>query len=206
MKNNQNLDYFTLKLILESAGRSLDDPNSAGETYRESGATLILSIEYKNFWEFSGVGNIRYVYSAKLLDGSEYQEYKTTYDTTMRNRTVINSHGVNIKVILCGSLYAFSFNQFLLQLTTSLTLIVIANTIVDTLALTCLPDKEQYNKLKYEVSEDFSDLRERARSTMDVGNKEDKRHNSTAKDKVETCSSSDDKDLENASTPLLKNV
>lgn len=46
-----------------------------------------------------------------------------------------------------------------IQLTTSLTLLAICNTIIDLLALYVMPDREEYRKAKFETTEDFSDLR-----------------------------------------------
>lgn len=55
-----------------------------------------------------------------------------------------------------------------IQLTTSLTLLAIANTIIDLLALYTLPDREDYWRAKYDTTDDFSDLR-KAKTASKLG-------------------------------------
>ena len=54
------LDYFSLDVLLAAADASLDDVNYNGETYRETGASLILEINYENFRGWTGLGSIFY--------------------------------------------------------------------------------------------------------------------------------------------------
>lgn len=63
----RGLDYFSLAVLLEAAGASLDDVNYGGETYRETGASLILEINYENFRGWPGVGQITYSYRLRRL-------------------------------------------------------------------------------------------------------------------------------------------
>ena len=70
---SRNLDYISLGTLLAAADISLDDVNYNGETYRETGATMILEINYDNFYDWSGVGDITYIYTPTVVAQSSWK-------------------------------------------------------------------------------------------------------------------------------------
>ena len=175
---SKNLDYFSIDVLMRAADKSLDsvnyvDPVEGPLTYRYTGVTMLLQITYSNFrGNFKGLGDIAYYYTPMLVSGSSYKYYQPQYTGPSQNRSVTNSyrstrtlnnmHGTFIEAVQGGSLYTWSFNNLLIQLTTSLTLFAVATVITDFVAIYLMPDHETYEKYKYEVTEDFSDRRDRA--------------------------------------------
>jgi hypothetical protein len=153
------MDFLPLSTFLQASGTTLDAINYGGVPFRNTGAIVVVGIEYQNFFSWSLRKNISYAYHVSMESESEYKQYQAFYDPYPTNRTVVNTHGLYFKVVQTGNLYTNSWNVFLIQLTTSLTLLAIANTIVDLLALYVMPDRKKYYELKYETSEDFSELR-----------------------------------------------
>ena len=145
------------------------DVNYGGETYRETGASLILEINYENFRGWPGVGSISYSYTPMLVRGSSYKHYTAEYAAYRTDRTLLNQHGIFIEAVQGGSLKGFSFNNLLIQLTTSLTLFATATVLTDFLAMYVLPDHAAYETFKYESTPDFGDLRdERERALLEA--------------------------------------
>jgi len=171
-KTSANLDYFQVETLLQAAGSSLDSETSAGsgETYRESGVTLIMQVDYTNTLSWAGVADaIQYTYTPYLLGSTSFKMYDAVYSGAndyRQNRTLLNKHGVKIDLLQGGDLGAFSFQQLLLSLTTSLTLLAVATVVTDYVALYLLPDKERYDEAKYEWTEDFSDMRDQDKDEM----------------------------------------
>lgn len=96
-----------------------------------------------------------------LVRGSSYKHYAAEYGDYRTTRTLLNQHGIFVEALQGGSLKGFSFNNLLIQLTTSLTLFATATVLTDFLALYVFPDRVAYDRYKYEATEDFGDLRER---------------------------------------------
>ena len=67
-------------------------------------------------------------------------------------------------MVQTGQLAVANIQAFLLTLTASLTLLAISNTVVDSLAIYVLPQKQLYKMFKYKITPDFSDY-------MDVKNR-----------------------------------
>jgi len=150
---------------MNAAGSSLDEINSSGSSYRNDGTTLILKVEYSNTRSWSGLSkDITYLYTPFLLSDTSFKLYESIWEGTggdyRANRTLLNKHGVKIDLVQGGNLAKFSFSQLLVSLTTSLTLLAVATVITDIVALYFLPDKDRYENAKYELTEDFSDLRD----------------------------------------------
>lgn len=95
------------------------------ETYRETGASLILNIVYQNFRNWHGEGSIVYSYEPIVVHGSSYKVYEAIYADYRSARTLLNKHGIFVQAAQGGVLRGFSFNNLLVQLTTSLTLFAV---------------------------------------------------------------------------------
>uniref|UniRef100_A0A7S3K5J9 Purinergic receptor n=1 Tax=Aureoumbra lagunensis TaxID=44058 RepID=A0A7S3K5J9_9STRA len=160
-ETSRNLDFFSLAVLMEATGTSLDQINYADTTYRETGASMILTITYTNFRNWYGKSQIRYYYSPDLIPQSNYKFYDPYYSNYRQNRTLLNKHGIHIQIAQSGTLRTFLFNNLLVQITTSLTLFAIATVITDFAALYLLPDHKIYQQYKYDSTPDFSDLRDR---------------------------------------------
>lgn len=163
-------DFFSLDVLLQAAGVDLDDCNHiAGlenhadnntdescETYRDTGATLILNIYWNDFVPYVGRVEPYYYYSPQLVGRSNFKQYVPFYNNHYRqSRTLLNAHGIRIAVLLGGEFNHFNIVTFLVTLTTALGLLAVATTIVDGLMLYILPEKDRYQEAKYENSEEF---------------------------------------------------
>ncbi|KAJ8599890.1 hypothetical protein CTAYLR_002801 [Chrysophaeum taylorii] len=158
-ETSRNLDFFSLDVLLRAADISLDDINYGGMTYRETGTSLLLTITYQNFRPWRGKGEVVYSYTPDVVGSTSYKLYDTVYAPYRSARTLLNKHGIFIEAAQGGTLRGFSFNNLLLQLTTSLTLFAIATLVTDFAAIYILPDAKMYADYKYETTPDFSDLR-----------------------------------------------
>ena len=72
----------------------------------------------------------------EILCGSEYKRVDPYYNHFDTTRTVVDNHALFIQAIHIGSLHGQNMQAFLINLTTSLTLLAMASTIVDFLACT----------------------------------------------------------------------
>ena len=156
---SRGLDFFSLDVLLRADDVSLDEINYGGETFRETGASLILEIHYENFRGWPGLGEIYYSYTPMVVAGSSYKIYDAVYETYRTSRHLLNQHGIYVEAVQGGELRGFSFNALLIQLTTSLTLFATAKVLTDFLAVYLLPDRRHYAGYMYEQTPDFGDLR-----------------------------------------------
>ena len=92
------------------------------------------------------------------------KDIETIYTKYPNSRIVQNRHGIRVVVVQTGQLAVNNIQAFLLTLTASLTLLAISNTVVDSLAIYVLPQKQLYKMFKYKITPDFSDY-------MDVKNR-----------------------------------
>jgi ATP P2X receptor len=163
-----HLDYFSLDVLLRASGiASLDEcvdstiENVTGvnnrttcQTYRETGATLLLTIEWSDFISYHGMVEPFYSYRVQIVSRS----YKTSipyYESYRQNRTLLTAHGVRIAVSVAGEFHHFEWMSFLITITTALGLLAVATTVVDSCMLYVLPEKEKYTKAKYEATSDL---------------------------------------------------
>jgi hypothetical protein len=81
----------------------------------------------------------------------------------------LNEHGIRIFVLQTGSLAMFSLAQLLIAVTSSLTLLAVSGTLVDTLAIYVLPEKSFYSGFKYPETPHVSELvkEQKRRSSLD---------------------------------------
>jgi hypothetical protein len=149
-------DFFSLDVLLKAVNVSLDDCNLAlsqdgdCQTYRETGATILLNIYWSDFETYHGMVEPYYYYSANFLAGSTFKQNIPFYHSYRSSRTLLNAHGIRVAVLLGGEYHQFNVVSFLVTLTTALGLLAVATTIVDALMLYILPEKERYQQAKYE--------------------------------------------------------
>lgn len=77
------------------------------------------------------------------------------------DRWLVNRHGIRLVFLVTGTLSKFDFTTLLIQLTTSLALYKVAVLVVDLIAIYLMPQRKHYRDYKYELTEDFSDVRDR---------------------------------------------
>ena len=157
--DGESLDIYEVGTLLQAAGVDLDSGSFGdGHSQRYEGAILLLYIRYANTYSWSGVAeHIRYEYESAQLVDATFKSVDAVYTAFPNARQVRNRHGVRIFVVQTGRLGVFDGTQLLLQLTTSLTLLALANTVVDYLMIYGMPLRNLYKKYKYEVTEDMSD-------------------------------------------------
>ena len=161
----QHQDYFSLDVLLGAAdsAANLDDLNpirgKTGQTYRESGAILLLNIVYSNYRDFAGQRKIQYYYMPILVKGSTYKDVEPVYKEYRARRTLVDRHGIYISAVQGGGLHGFSANNIIIQLTAAGAMLSVATVLTDMLALYVLPQKAHYTRYMFEDTEDFSDLR-----------------------------------------------
>lgn len=139
-----------------SRGGVNSQENGTCQTYRDSGGTLLLNIYWSDFVPYHGLVEPHYYYSPQLVARSSFKQYVPFYDNNYReSRTLLNAHGIRVAVLLGGEFNQFNVVTFLVTLTTALGLLAVATTIVDSLMLYVLPEKERYSEVKYENTEVF---------------------------------------------------
>ena len=161
-----NLDFFSLDVLMQAADSDLDalNPAKAGahpQTYRQSGAIVLLNIVYSNYRDpgWTGKRIIEYYYWPVLVKGSTYKDVEPVYREYRTQRTLLDRHGIYISAIQGGGLHAFSVNNVIIQLTAAAAMLGAATVLTDLLALYVMPQKEHYTRYMFEDTEDFSDLR-----------------------------------------------
>jgi hypothetical protein len=146
-------DFFSLDVLLQAAGVSLDDCVDNGDTcttYRESGATLLLKVVWNDFRPYRGLVEPFYYYAPQLI-GTSYKESLPFYESYRSSRVLLRAHGIKVAVLVSGNFHQFHLLSFLITLTTALGLLAVATTVVDSLMLYVLPEKERYQQVKYET-------------------------------------------------------
>ena len=168
-QTSTSLDIIELGVLLGAGGTSLEDASEVnnGHTVRYNGAVIFVKIVYKNFQPMTfnqNLSHVTYQYEISALTGTTAKDIKTIYEKYPNTRVVQNRHGIRVVVVQTGQLARGNIQAFLLTLTASLTLLAISNTVVDSLAIYVLPQKDLYKKFKYKITPDFSDY-------MDIKNR-----------------------------------
>jgi ATP P2X receptor len=153
-------DFFSLDVLLKAVNISLDDcnrilsSNSTCQTYRDTGATLVVNIFWADFHAFHGMVEPFYYYAPQFLAGSSFKQSIPFYRSYRSSRTLLKAHGIRVAVLLGGEYHQFNIVSFLVTLTTALGLLAVATTVVDALMLYILPEKKRYQQAKYEEEDD----------------------------------------------------
>ena len=178
-KPPSNQDFFSLDVLLQAAGVTLDDCNNdmsttntssadgQCQTYRDSGATLLLNIYWNDFVPYQGLVEPHYFYKPQLVARSAFKQTIPFYDNHYRERrTLLNAHGIRVAVLLGGEFNQFNIVTFMVTLTTALGLLAVATTIVDSLMLYVLPEKDRYQQVKYEQTAEVFQANDVVSSTV----------------------------------------
>ena len=99
-----------------------------------------------------------YVYEMSSVLDSAAKRQAVIYTGYPEDRILLNEHGLRIVAIQSGSLGAFDVGVLLTVITSSLTLLAVANTVVDSLAIYVLPEKNFYRVFKYPKTPHVTDL------------------------------------------------
>jgi len=153
-------DIFTVSDVLDAAGvGSLDGVSSVdpANSKRYDGVFIIVVIEYSN--RVSDASEFKYKYYLRVLPGLDVIAQEPT--TVVNGSTFGRSrYGVHLMFVVAGTIGVFDFPTLLTSIVNGMVLLKVATTIVDLLLLYAMPEKDIYKKSKYELTEDFSDLRE----------------------------------------------
>lgn len=157
---SEDQDFFSLDVLLKAVDINLDDcnrilsSNNTCQTYRDTGATLILNIFWADFHAFHGMVEPFYYYAPQFLAGSSFKQSIPFYRSYRSSRTLLKAHGIRVAVLLGGEYHQFNIVSFLVTLTTALGLLAVATTVVDALMLYVLPEKKRYQQAKYEEEDE----------------------------------------------------
>ena len=171
---DDGIDSFLVQTLLTAANVTLDGYSFGNHhSQRFNGLTVISNIKYENFKPWAGASGDAITYSYELygLTAGSYNQNEIIYqfpdgssqptNTSQglpQKRDVIQNHGVSFHFLQDGQLAAFEFSTLLTKLTSSLTLLAIATTVVNYLALYAMRNRKYYKECMYEYSEDFSSL------------------------------------------------
>lgn len=160
-KTKDGLDFFTLDVLLQSMGISLEDTADSGASTRYDGLVATLTIQYSNTRQWRGLTDkIRYTYVPAVVPGSSFKVTQLSQGPTPSKRVQLDQHGILVEVLAGGTLATFSFSNLLVQLTTSLTLLAMATVGVNYLAMYALKYRHYYSEAIIETTEDFQFLGE----------------------------------------------
>ena len=160
-------DIMSLNAIMDGVFFDLDSQSEqskaqggAPESNRYDGIVFLIEISFNN----KRTGDwIEYEYKPLALPFSSFKAVETVYNVYPTDRWLVNRHGIRLIFLVTGSLSKFDFTTLLIQLTTSLALYKVAVLLVDMIALYLMPQRKHYRDYKFELTEDFSDVRDRER-------------------------------------------
>jgi hypothetical protein len=157
-----------------TSGLNLDDVSDAcpekcagvNSTFRYVGVMLTLTIFYDNTgltikdsdnWWGIGAGDSKYQLRVTTQQAAKFNVQVTQNGGSNANRTVHHIYGPRFLLQQTGTVGDFDFNALLLQMTTSVALIAVATVIVDILMEYFMPDRDEYSKYKFEITEELED-------------------------------------------------
>lgn len=143
---------FPVGLLLQSSGIVLDDQNVGlrpTASSRYSGRVLQLTIDYNNIYPWTGAGEVEFTIAVEAVPNSNFKLDVPTYtDGNLTSRVVQTKSGLRVNVVQTGTVGSYDATTFLLQFTTSLTLVTVATTVIDLLMLYVLKNKKKYAEMK----------------------------------------------------------
>ncbi|RKP11124.1 hypothetical protein THASP1DRAFT_27103 [Thamnocephalis sphaerospora] len=175
----ENVDGDVMRVgeLLDAVSLNLDTPSFApganranGESQRSAGAVIVVIIDYLN--RMSRSDELKYYYRPSIIDGAEYKimETRRNPDGTI---TEFNRHGVKITFQQSGIIGRFDFLTLLINLVSAIALLKMASLIVEVLMLRFLPERQEYQRSKFEHTEDFGDLRKMRKRASSNANSEE---------------------------------
>jgi len=156
-------NFFSIKVgdiipigdLMRLAGVDLNNAtNSYGESRRSEGFVVQIDIDFRNsnpfHWPPWESPPIIYVYRVGLLPIETYKETSQTLNDKGDKRSLDDWHGIFIKVTLGGSINYFYWPQLLIVLTTSVTLLATADSVLHFYASKIWAHKDEYTLYKYD--------------------------------------------------------
>eukprot|EP01138_Halocafeteria_seosinensis_P010220 gb/GECG01010437.1/.p1 GENE.gb/GECG01010437.1/~~gb/GECG01010437.1/.p1 ORF type:complete len:501 (+),score=52.72 gb/GECG01010437.1/:1-1503(+) len=154
-------DEFPLRTLLNAAGISdMDNEKGRTKSIREDGTVLQFDIHYDNFFTYSP-RNVRYSYRIRHLKETVSQKQQAldkAQEVMSQNRLLLTRLGVTILITTSSNIGYFSFQLLLVQIVTSVVLIVIAQFIADCYALYVHKMKYIYRQYQTISSVKYSDI------------------------------------------------
>lgn len=167
--DKDGLDFFTVRTLMMAMGLTLEGESFAGSGHslRYEGLTVTMKIHYFDTWPWHGVlreedgrTKVLYVYSLVPLKDNPYKVSDVLYSKYPDERVQRDMHGIYLTAVPEGELGIFDVQTLLLTITTSLTLLAIAATLVRYIAMYFLKQRNYYKEMLIHVSADFSDVRD----------------------------------------------
>jgi len=156
---DKSMDTLLVKILLESAQVNLDDFSDdvqhSTDTIRRRGVFLYGSITYSNV----GTENIRYYYRINKIPESEYR-IKERISHNATHRMLRKRSGIKLSFVQTGTVGRFSFQKLFIQIASGMGMLTLITTIVDFIAMRFMPMRKYYGHYKYELSADFSDIKD----------------------------------------------
>eukprot|EP01116_Phalansterium_solitarium_P025644 TRINITY_DN9905_c1_g4_i1.p1 TRINITY_DN9905_c1_g4~~TRINITY_DN9905_c1_g4_i1.p1 ORF type:complete len:581 (-),score=156.37 TRINITY_DN9905_c1_g4_i1:210-1877(-) len=176
-------DVFSLGLLLQAAGVSID-------ALRDDGGIVRVNVNYGDCRRLIAttltsalpsrchalpLGEINYYqYQAQYLPSTTFGVTRTSYESDSDGtsvRDLKNLVGVRLLFRVGGQAGSFSFAAFLQSIMTIFLLFSVASFVVDFLVLYVVPGKQMYRNAKFEISENFHQLRKRLAMEKDTNNR-----------------------------------
>lgn len=153
-------DVFPLQTLLRAGGINLDEffemKGTLAESIRYAGIVMLLQIQYDNT-KTANQSRIEYTYRVTVLKGAEFKCEETS-KIEGDHRELLDRHGIRLIIVQNGQIGEFDLSTLLLTLVTSLGLMAVATTVVDIMAMRCLPNRQLYTKYKQLETVDFGHL------------------------------------------------
>eukprot|EP01059_Diplonema_ambulator_P008503 TRINITY_DN1813_c0_g1_i2.p1 TRINITY_DN1813_c0_g1~~TRINITY_DN1813_c0_g1_i2.p1 ORF type:complete len:420 (+),score=117.93 TRINITY_DN1813_c0_g1_i2:75-1334(+) len=146
------------------------DVNDPEATLRHDGVVLHIVLDYDNT-RGTDTDEVDYTMKMTAVLTSD-PKYVTLEPTTVPGKMLkVDRHGIHVIIVQTGKLGKFSFARLIISLTAGLGLLAVATVITDLLAKHVMPLKEEYKKMIFEYSEDYSDVKDRQekQSELELG-------------------------------------
>jgi len=123
-----------------------------GESIRNSGAIILVFLDYQNSIDYLFRPNDHYTVRAKMIDNTEYKAVQAVYTKKLIERTIYNRHGLHFVFLQTGKLVTFDFQVLLLSLVSGMGMFAFSTTIVDLISTKVLGNKDVVSNLKYKTT------------------------------------------------------
>jgi len=161
-------DIIELGLLLNYTGINLDAPSliNPNLTIRYDGLIILVFIDYSNTYSRS-TNNIKYTYSASVVQDTEFTVVEPIVLDRIQNRFVFKRHGIRLLFFQTGTIGNFDFRSLLLTFVSGIGLLAISTLIVDQLAIRILPQRKSYQSFKFQVTEGYNPMKKIVRDDGD---------------------------------------
>jgi hypothetical protein len=148
--------HLPLRLTSFALAMSKAPGAKEGENIRFVGAVIVVFIDYTN--RVSALNELKYSYKAFTIEGTEVKNLDLSVSENGLGAMELNRHGIRIVFVPTGTLGTFDFMSLMRNLVTALGFLKVSTIITDQLMVRIFPQKDLYEKCKFEKTEDFSDM------------------------------------------------